>query len=108
MIDAGSLDKRVTFLVPQVGTDEAGGDLPYIEGKPIWAAINLVSGRDPFSAGAFASQATHKITMRYRAGIQPNWQVKYRQRIFNIIYPNNLNERNEQLDLYCVEINGVT
>jgi SPP1 family predicted phage head-tail adaptor len=108
MIQAGKLRHRVTFLVPPAGCDEAGGELPYVEGDITWAAIEFVSGTNTYNVNTFVAQATHKITMRYRAGVQPNWKIRFGSREFKILYPDNVQGRNIALDLYCVELNGAT
>jgi SPP1 family predicted phage head-tail adaptor len=108
-VQAGKLRHRVTFLVPPDGCgDEAGGELPPVAGDTTWASIEFVSGFNTFNVNTFVAQATHKITMRYRAGVQPNWKISFGDRTFEILYQDNVEARREQLDLYCVELNGVT
>jgi len=104
------LRHQVTFLVPAGpdARDAVGGELPYVTGDLTWASMTFISGLEKYSVNSFAAQATHKITIRYRAGVMPNWRVTFEGRTFNVLYPNNVGARNVQLDLYCEEINGVT
>jgi SPP1 family predicted phage head-tail adaptor len=104
-----NLRHRVTFLVPpNPAQDAVGGELPYVAGDTTWAGITFTAGLEKYAANSFAAQATHKFTMRFRAGVQTNWKLTFQGRTFNILYANNVGAQGVQLDLYCVEINGTT
>lgn len=104
------LRHQVTFLVPPApgARDAVGGELPYVDGDTTWAGMTFIAGLEKYAANSFAAQATHKFTMRYRAGVMPNWKVRFQGRIFNVLYPNDVGGQGVQLDLYCEEINGTT
>jgi SPP1 family predicted phage head-tail adaptor len=107
-LPAGILRNHITFMVPQSGCDDAGGELPYVAGGDTWAALKFISGFNTFNANTFVAQATHMITVRYRPGVQANWKIALGERTFEILYADNVEARNVRLDLYCVELNGVT
>lgn len=108
-LNPGDLRHRVTFLVPpDTARDAVGGELPYVAGDTTWAGMTFIAGLEKYAANSFAAQATHKFTMRYRAGVQPNWKLTFQGRTFEILYPNNVGGQGVQLDLYCKEINGTT
>jgi len=107
ILNPGDLKHRVTFLVPQ-GKDAAGGPLPLGPGETTWASVEFVSGKNQFSGAAFVAEATHKISMRYRAGVLPSWQVQFQGTNFKILYIDNVLQQGVRLDLYCEVIDGVS
>jgi len=107
-MDPSKLRHRVTFLVPQVGKDATGGPLPLVDGATTWAVVEFVSGKNQYGGQTFVTEATHKISMRYRAGVFPNWQVRFQGTNFKILYIDNVEQRGVRLDLYCVVIDGVS
>lgn len=70
----------------------------------VWAAVNPISGREFFQAETINSEVTHKILIRYRAGIEPTMRVKFKDRIFTILSVINFQEKNEALQLMCKEL----
>src|SRR5450756_2759015 len=100
MIAAGALNKRVTFLVPQEETDSTGGELPLVDGPVTWGSIDFVSGNSRYGGATFVAEATHRITMRYRTGVLPEWQVRCQQTVFKILYIDNVKLANVQLDIF--------
>jgi SPP1 family predicted phage head-tail adaptor len=69
-----------------------------------WASIEPLSGREYFAAAATQSIVSHKITMRYRAGIKTYFRISWNNRIFNIASILNTREENRELVLYCSEV----
>lgn len=106
VLNPGRLPHRVTFLVPQAGKDETGGPLPLTEGASTWASVDFVSGKNQYGGQTWVAEATHRITMRYRAGVFGNWQVQFQGTNFKILYIDNVQQAGVRLDLYCVVIDG--
>lgn len=52
-----------------------------------YASVEPLSGRELIAAQAANSVATHKISMRYAAGVTTAMRVKYGSRFFNIVSP---------------------
>jgi SPP1 family predicted phage head-tail adaptor len=67
------------------------------------ASIEPISGREYFAAQTTQADATHRICMRYLAGIEPKMRVKFGSRIFDILSVINIDERNRELQLMCRE-----
>ena len=67
------------------------------------ASIEPISGREYFAAQTTQADVTHRISLRYFAGIMPKMRVKYGSRIFDILSAININERNRELQLMCRE-----
>lgn len=69
----------------------------------VWASIEPLSGREYFAAAQAQSSVTHKITIRYRAGIRVHYRAMWNNRIFDIQSILNREERNIELILFCSE-----
>jgi len=67
------------------------------------ASIEPISGREYFSAQTTQADVTHRINLRYVAGVKPKMRVKYGSRIFDILSVSNVDERNRELQLMCRE-----
>jgi SPP1 family predicted phage head-tail adaptor len=104
----------VTGAIAMLGRaafDATGSPLPLLDGATTWAEVVFVSGKEQYGGDTFVAEATHRITMRYQAGVLPQWQVRLGAAggtIFRILYVDNVEQRNVQLDLYCVVLDGVS
>jgi len=101
---AGKL--RNTIAIEQVAeTQDADGSV--IESWSTFASaqasIEPISGREYFAAQTTQADVTHRISLRYLAGVMPKMRVKYGSRIFDILSVININERNRELQLMCRE-----
>jgi SPP1 family predicted phage head-tail adaptor len=71
----------------------------------VWASVKPIVGKEFFAAETVNSEVTHKIKIRYRAGITPDMRVKFKNRYFQIIGPPiNYKELNTELQLMCREL----
>ena len=62
-------------------------------------SIEPVSGREYFDAQVTQADVTHRIYLRYIAGVIPKMRVKYGARIFDILSVINTRERKVELQL---------
>ena len=69
----------------------------------VQASIEPISGREYFAAQTTQADVTHRISLRFIAGVIPKMRVKYGSRIFGILSAINVNERNRELQLMCRE-----
>lgn len=69
-----------------------------------YADIQPIRGREFFNAEAVNSDVTHKVTIRYRAGITPKMRLLFGTRELHITSVINVNERNDCLELMCKEV----
>lgn len=67
------------------------------------ANIMPISGRELLASGAIASEITHRVVMRYIAGVVPGMRVNSAGRYFTIKAVLNEEERNQKLTLMCGE-----
>jgi SPP1 family predicted phage head-tail adaptor len=77
-------------------TTETGGTL--------WASIEPMSGRELFTAQQINAEITHKIRLRYYAGLTPAKRILFGTRVFNILYVMNIEERNVEHLVYAKEL----
>ena len=69
----------------------------------VQASIEPISGREYFAAQITQADVTHRISLRFIAGIITKMRVKHGSRIFDILSVINVNERNRELQLMCRE-----
>lgn len=67
------------------------------------AYITPLSGRELLASGAIASEISHRVVMRYIAGIVAGMRVDCNGRKFTIKAVLNEEERNQKLTLMCAE-----
>ncbi|MEK6746879.1 MAG: phage head closure protein [Pseudomonadota bacterium] len=105
---SSSLRHRVT-LQQEINTgDGAGGYVRSWQNvADLWAEISSANiksyGQEKFFAGKIQAEITHKITIRYRAGITAAMRLTFENRIFNIRAVFNKDENNEILELLAEE-----
>lgn len=105
---AGDLTNRILIQRPvdtgrrnQVGEPE----IIWADVCTVWAAVEPVRGREYWAAQQVNGEATVRIRMRYRPGIDRTMRVLFGGRILQLISPPiNVQERNVELQLMCVEV----
>lgn len=72
----GELKERVTIQSRTVNPDGGGGaSETWSDVADVWARIEPVSVREIFYSHQIAVDATHKITIRYRADVKMDWRI---------------------------------
>jgi SPP1 family predicted phage head-tail adaptor len=103
-VKIGKLRHRIT-IEETTETQDADGSV--IENWSAFAtvqsSIEPISGREYFAAQTTQADMTHRINLRYVAGVKPKMRVKFGSRIFDILSVINVNERNRELQLMCRE-----
>ena len=69
----------------------------------VWAAIEPISGREFFAAQQVQSEVSHRITIRYYAGLTTKDRVKFGERLFDIRAVLDRDERHVEMQLMCTE-----
>lgn len=105
---AGELRQRISIIRP-VGTQSATGGT--VEGTPQTFAANLPAavdslpmGNEGIQAGQLIGSVTHRIRIRYLAGIKPWMTISYGSRTLQILSVDNLDERRLDVWLLCAEV----
>jgi SPP1 family predicted phage head-tail adaptor len=69
----------------------------------VHASIQPLSGQEALVARQLQDTVTHKVVMRYRAGVTAKHRLRFGTRLFNIREVRNIDERNWKLELRCEE-----
>ncbi len=69
----------------------------------IWVSIEPQSGREYQRARQTTPELTHLIGMIYHPSVAPKMRVNFGGRILDIEFVENVDERNRDLFLHCVE-----
>lgn len=107
-MNAGKLRHKVEFQEDTGATRPRDG-----MGEPVerwrtafeaWAAVEPVSGREYWQARQVQADVTHKVTVRYRAGLSAGMRVKWGGRYLYLTEPpRDLMERHQWLEFFCKE-----
>lgn len=101
----GLLRHRVEIQALTVTEDEIGNQVEeWVKVAEAWAAIEPIQGNEKLTAAYMQAETTHKVTMR-PPGIEitPAHRIIFGSRIFEIESVINVEERNRELVLMCVE-----
>jgi SPP1 family predicted phage head-tail adaptor len=102
MINAGQLNKRITFQTPVVIPIE--GITSYTDYCTVWAAIRPLVGNRRYQAQQYNSEIAGQIIIRYRNDITSSMRIKYLDRRFQILSIINPGEVNEALEIEYKEL----
>jgi SPP1 family predicted phage head-tail adaptor len=103
---AGRLREQVTLQQEGTRTDDGfgGGGISHPDVATLHAAIVPLSGTELFEARQFTPSVSHRVEIRYYAGIKASWQVVYGARKFNIKSIIDIEERHREMHLMCEEL----
>ena len=74
--------------------------------KDVWCSITPVSGNEKFLSNADFSKTTHKIRIRYLAGVNASMRLLWQGRYFNFMNTRNIGERFKAIDILAWEDNN--
>lgn len=104
-MDAGRLRQRVTIQEPVTARNGFGEAITaWTTVAMVWASVEPLSGREFFAAEHVQSEITHRVRVRYRAGIAPTMRVVFNGRHLMIEAVINYGERGTDLQLMCREM----
>jgi len=70
----------------------------------VWAAVEALTGKLYFEAQQTQEQSDHRITIRWRRGIEPGMVVRYDGREFTIHAVLDKDGKRKWLELICREV----
>lgn len=84
---AGILRHPVVIQQQTEKQDQATGEMAtaWVDFASVWAAVEPLSARDLIAAQAGQSEASGRITIRYRPGVLSTMRILHRGQIFTII-----------------------
>lgn len=105
---ASNMKQRITFQVEVQEVDDGGGyGLTWSDGSTVWAEIVSVANRsissEKFRAGQLEDKKVIVFRIRYLSGITAKMRIKYDNRFFNIRSVNNIDEKNEIIEILAEE-----
>ena len=101
---AGSLRHWVTFQEPVETQNDYGEPVTTWQGVlSCRASIEPLSAREFFAAQQTKADVTHKVRLRYVAGIVPTMRLLFGSRVFHCSSVLNRDERGIELELLCKE-----
>lgn len=102
---AGKLRRRITLeRLEQVPDGGGGYTETWVALATLWAAVEPLRGNERFQAQQVSNTLTHKVTIRYRAGVTPKMRIVYGSHVFAIEAVIDPEERHERLELLCSEV----
>ncbi len=100
----GQLKRKISIQSATKVQDDFGEETEtWATDATMWASIQSVSGGEGITGNQINPEVTHKIMMRYRAGVTPANRVLYGTRVFDINVVRNIFEENRWLELLCRE-----
>lgn len=104
-MQAGELRNRITINTGATTPDAYGENLPApTVFATVWAKVTQLSGRELYYAQQQQALATHKVTMRYYAGVTETMSIAWQGgRTLNIVAVNDIDGRHRELELLCQE-----
>ena len=102
----GDLDKLISIIATTKISDGMGG----FSETDVTIASNIFAGIWPVSAKEIVQSMqhdmiiSHRIRIRFRSVLKPDWRLKFGHRWFNIVSIINPNEHGEWLDIMCLEV----
>ena len=101
---ARDLDQKVTIQSLTETRDTFGGLIEtWATFKTVWAKVEALRGREFFDAAQVQADLTHKVTIRYLAGVTAKMRVLLGSRVLEINAVQESTERQRWLILMCTE-----
>lgn len=101
---ACDLRHRLTLQQEVRTADGAGGYTPsWSDVATVWAQVEPLKGAERLHAMQLQDTVSHRVTIRYRAGVTAALRLLFGTRVFNIRAVINPGERNRWLELMCEE-----
>lgn len=105
-MQAGKLRHRITIESPADTQGATFGEakLTWSTFASVWAAVEPIGGKELLRADHVAGGLTHRVSLRYIAGVTAKMRINFNGRHLNIAAPPiNKDERNIELELLCME-----
>ena len=101
---AGPLRHRIQIQNRSLLVDEFGEESQvWATVATVWASVEPLSGRELLAAQQVQGETTHRVRMRYLAGVTSSSRVLFNLRPFDVRSVINKNEAGVSLELLCTE-----
>ena len=104
-IKSGQLRHELTYQeLVSTGTDTRGQPIDsWSDIVTLRASITTLSGRELERARELVGETTHQIETRYHSSVDSKGRFEFGSRYFNILWLNNVDERDLKLIALCKE-----
>lgn len=105
-IRGGKLNRRIIIQSYTATRDGYGAEVKAwaaITNGNVRAEIKPFVGREYFDQKQINAEVSHRIKIRYLAGITPKMRILYGTRIFDIVSAPIYEERNREINMLCIE-----
>jgi len=100
----GPMRHRITLEAPAESQGSDGSvTRTWAPFATVWASVEPLLGREYFDAQREQADVSHRVRMRYLAGVTHNMRVVLGSRVFEIESVLNAGERDRELVLMCRE-----
>ena len=100
----GPLRQRVNIQARSATVDAFGQESEtWATVATVWASVEPLSGRELLAAQQVQGETTHRIRMRYQAGVTTSTRLLFNLRPFDVRSVINKNEAGAFLELLCTE-----
>ena len=100
----GPLRQRVNIQARSATVDAFGQESEtWATVATVWASVEPLSGRELLAAQQVQGETTHRIRMRYQAGVTTSSRLLFNLRPFDVRSVINKNESGAFLELLCTE-----
>jgi len=104
-MEAGALRHRVSIQEPVEARNSYNEVITtWALVAVVWGSVAPLAGREFFAAEHVQSEITHRVRLRYRAGITSEMRVVYAGRVLMIQSVIDRGERRRELELMCREV----
>ena len=102
---AARLRHRLTIKQATEAADSYGaaGSITWADVVTVWGSVEPIRGREYFDAKQVNAETTHRIGLRYRAGVTTKMRIYLGSRIFEVLEVLNPSERNRELQIMAKE-----
>jgi SPP1 family predicted phage head-tail adaptor len=103
-MNIGKMRHKVTIQKDDGAGNDGGGNVVanWVDVATVWAQVTPMSA-DVRQAGQDMHQITHTVTIRYRNDINSAMRFNFNGRILDIKHIKNVDERNQELQITCIE-----
>jgi len=100
----GPLRQRVNIQARSATVDAFGQESEtWATVATVWASVEPLSGRELLTAQQVQGETTHRVRMRYQAGVTTSTRLLFNLRPFDVRSVINKNEAGVSLELLCTE-----
>ena len=105
-MNPGELRQRITLQGPSAkqADGQGGGALVWPNVATVWAQIEPLGAHERYRHQQQQAEVTHRITIRYRGGVNAKMRVLFGSRVFRILGVITPLEYKSLLMLECLEV----